>query len=98
MRFLKEVIVTITTAGTPVALDADGSAKKVIIYNNYTGDDTRLIAAGEADTVDGTTTPPKGKVIYKEESMEFDIYGDPEDIYLDSDVSGTIATVHYYGD
>ncbi|MBE3141484.1 MAG: hypothetical protein IMZ53_12990 [Thermoplasmata archaeon] len=99
MKFLSEKIVTVVTAGTPVRLVADGHCKKVVLYNNYAESTSSVFAVGKSATVDANSTPPVGAVIAGMESVSIEVDGDPENIYVDSNVvTNGSATVHYFGD
>ena len=99
LRVRKEVVLTVTTAGTPVKIADYLYGEAVRIINNNAA---ATVAIGMAATVDANSTPEIGTVIYQNEShIEYGKESDQvslfDEIYVDATVNGTKVTVQYMG-
>ena len=99
LRVRKEVVLTVTTAGTPVKIADYLYGEAVRIINNNAA---AVVAIGRAATVDANSTPEIGTVIrqneahieYGKESDQVSLF---DEIYVDATVNGTVVTVQYMG-
>jgi hypothetical protein len=95
MKLLSEYELTITTAGTPVALTANTSAQKAVVCNNNT--DTRIVTVGKATTIDALSTPPVGLVLEAGDSVPIPVHYNASELAVDASTSGTKVTIQIYG-
>ncbi len=96
LKIIAQGIVTITTAGTPVALPSNTSAKAVIVYNgNSTG---VIIVVGKA-TINAVTEPPVGLplVFPYSNSGVLRVMANSNEIYVDASINGTKLTYSILG-
>ena len=99
LRLLKEVVLTVTTAGTPVVVAANEYAEAIRFINNNIG---VVVAVGLAATVDAVSTPEIGTALdYRDQHIEYCKVSDPtsvaQDLYVDASVDATKITVQYMG-
>lgn len=100
LRVIKEVSLTITTAGTPVKIADYKQGEAVRIINNNIG---VVVAIGLAATVDAVATPEIGTALdYRDSHIEYGKVSSSsdsfyDDIYVDADTNATVVTVQYMG-
>ncbi len=97
LKIIEEVEVTVETAGTPVALPSNTSAKAVIVYNNNTNG--VKVCVGLQATVDATVDPIVGipLALAYSNSGQINVNANSNEIYVDASENGTKVTCHILG-
>jgi hypothetical protein len=94
-KVIAEGEVTVTTAGTPVALPSNTSAKAVLVTNNNL--DGTICAVGLNATVDANSTPNIGRVLNALDSTVVYVNENSNEVYVDSSVSAKKFTYQILG-
>lgn len=95
LKVIAEGEVTVTTAGTPVALSSNTNAKAVLICNNNI--DGKIAAVGLAATVDTLSTPMIGRILGAYGSTVVYVAANSNEVYVDASVSGSKFTYQILG-
>lgn len=95
LPLLEEGTKTVSTAGTPIQLTTV-KGKKAVIQALEGNSDTRILI-GDADTVDGLTSPPVGRHLLYATQTLIERIDDTSKIYIDADADNGAVRYSIYG-